>query len=214
MWDHEYEGVWGLGSKSLSPQPQGGAQLTHLSRRTTPSMQAPKRTTLLKSAATSRKAGPLLPLLPPLTPHAGPQGPPCPSLRTPAAEVSCQVQINPLNVCTCVRVDVYMHACVVCLHMPGGDLNTRKCLLPTHPLPQCQAWERIQTREVVTMARMVPTGMDFCASRRSPERLEPAMMPPKTMRLPQGLPRESGQGVWVGKRAHLLLRGRRCQPAQ
>lgn len=27
------------------------------------------------------------------------------------------------------------------------------------------------------MARMVPVGMDFCASRRSPERLEPAMMP-------------------------------------
>ena len=125
MWDHEYEGVWGLGSKSLSPQPQGGAQLTHLSRRTTPSMQAPKRTTLLKSAATSRKAGPLLPLLPPLTPHTGPQGPPCPSFGTPATEVSCRVQINPLNVCMCVRVDVYVHACVVCLHMPDGDLNTR-----------------------------------------------------------------------------------------
>lgn len=27
------------------------------------------------------------------------------------------------------------------------------------------------------MARMVPVGMDFWASRRSPERLEPAMMP-------------------------------------
>lgn len=96
-------------------------------------MQAPKRTTLLKSAATSRKAGPLLPLLPPLTPHTGPQGPPCPSFGTPATEVSCQVQINPLNVCMCVRVDVYVHACVVCLHMPDGDLNTRTCLLPAHP---------------------------------------------------------------------------------
>lgn len=29
------------------------------------------------------------------------------------------------------------------------------------------------------MARMVPVGMDFWASRRSPERLEPAMMPGK-----------------------------------
>lgn len=31
--------------------------------------------------------------------------------------------------------------------------------------------------EVVAMARMVPTGMDFWASRKSPERFEPAMMP-------------------------------------
>ena len=30
---------------------------------------------------------------------------------------------------------------------------------------------------VVAMARMVPMGMDFWASRRSPDRLEPAMMP-------------------------------------
>lgn len=37
--------------------------------------------------------------------------------------------------------------------------------------------ERIQTAEVVAMAAMVPVGMDFCASCRSPERLEPAMMP-------------------------------------
>ena len=37
--------------------------------------------------------------------------------------------------------------------------------------------ERIQTREVVVMAAMVPMGIDFWASRRSPERLEPAMIP-------------------------------------
>ena len=37
--------------------------------------------------------------------------------------------------------------------------------------------ERIQTMEVVVMAAMVPMGMDFWASRRSPERLEPAMIP-------------------------------------
>lgn len=31
--------------------------------------------------------------------------------------------------------------------------------------------------EVVMIARMVPTGMDFWASRRSPDRFEPAMIP-------------------------------------
>lgn len=36
---------------------------------------------------------------------------------------------------------------------------------------------RIQTAEVVAMAKMVPVGIDFWASRRSPERLEPAMIP-------------------------------------
>lgn len=41
------------------------------------------------------------------------------------------------------------------------------------PAQQC----RIQTAEVVAMAKMVPVGIDFWASRRSPERLEPAMMP-------------------------------------
>lgn len=30
---------------------------------------------------------------------------------------------------------------------------------------------------VVAMARMVPMGMDLCASRKSPERLDPAMIP-------------------------------------
>ena len=37
--------------------------------------------------------------------------------------------------------------------------------------------ERIQMNVVVAMARIVPMGMDFWASRRSPDRLEPAMMP-------------------------------------
>lgn len=41
--------------------------------------------------------------------------------------------------------------------------------------------ERIQTVEVVVMAAMVPMGMDFWASRRSPERLEPAMIPEQTV---------------------------------
>lgn len=36
---------------------------------------------------------------------------------------------------------------------------------------------RIQMNDVVTMARMVPVGMDFWASLRSPERLDPAMIP-------------------------------------
>ena len=45
-------------------------------------------------------------------------------------------------------------------------------------------------KDVVTMARMVPVGMDFCASLRSPDRFEPAMMPVET---------EGGDGP----RAHL-----------
>lgn len=31
--------------------------------------------------------------------------------------------------------------------------------------------------EVVAIARMVPTGIDFWASRKSPERFDPAMIP-------------------------------------
>lgn len=37
--------------------------------------------------------------------------------------------------------------------------------------------EKIHIKEVVTMARMVPVGMDLWASRRSPDLLEPAMIP-------------------------------------
>lgn len=43
--------------------------------------------------------------------------------------------------------------------------------------------KRIQTVEVVVMAAMVPMGMDFWASRRSPERLEPAMIPEQTVEM-------------------------------
>lgn len=50
------------------------------------------------------------------------------------------------------------------------------CLaLPSHSGPRQPC--RIQTAEVVAMARIVPVGIDFWASRRSPERLEPAMIP-------------------------------------
>lgn len=52
-------------------------------------------------------------------------------------------------------------------------------------------------KDVVTMARMVPVGMDFCASLRSPDRFEPAMMPVET---------EGGDG----SRAHL---GEAARPA-
>lgn len=33
------------------------------------------------------------------------------------------------------------------------------------------------TNEVVRMAQMVPVGMDFCASAKSPERFDPAIIP-------------------------------------
>lgn len=36
---------------------------------------------------------------------------------------------------------------------------------------------RIHTKEQVMLARMVPTGMDFCGSFRSPDMLEPVMIP-------------------------------------
>lgn len=35
-------------------------------------------------------------------------------------------------------------------------------------------------KDVVTMAKMVPVGIDFWASLRSPDRFEPAMMPAET----------------------------------
>lgn len=38
-------------------------------------------------------------------------------------------------------------------------------------------YERIQMMEVVVMARMVPMGMDFWASCKSPDRFDPAMIP-------------------------------------
>ena len=36
---------------------------------------------------------------------------------------------------------------------------------------------RIHNIDVVSVARMVPVGMDFCASFRSPDLLEPAIIP-------------------------------------
>lgn len=50
---------------------------------------------------------------------------------------------------------------------------------PQHPAPTLDP-PKIQMKDVVTMARMVPVGMDFWASLRSPDRLEPAMMPTET----------------------------------
>lgn len=60
---------------------------------------------------------------------------------------------------------------------------------------------RIQMKDVVTMARMVPVGMDFCASLRSPDRFEPAMMPVEA---------EAGDGpqTHLGDAAHPALSGR------
>lgn len=51
-----------------------------------------------------------------------------------------------------------------------------------HFPPAGGSGERIQTVEVVVMAAMVPMGIDFWASRRSPERLEPAMIPEQEIR--------------------------------
>jgi len=42
---------------------------------------------------------------------------------------------------------------------------------------------RIQTKDVVATAAIVPVGIAFDASAKSPDRFEPAMMPNKTNRL-------------------------------
>lgn len=44
-------------------------------------------------------------------------------------------------------------------------------------LAKHQNTSRIQMMEVVMIARMVPTGIDFWASRKSPDRFEPAIIP-------------------------------------
>lgn len=80
------------GQQKLSPVPRGGAQITHLSRRTTPSMQAPKRTTLLKSVAASRKARPPRPPLPLPSPCIPAQRP-----RAPRPSLSWQTQLGHLQ---------------------------------------------------------------------------------------------------------------------
>ena len=38
-------------------------------------------------------------------------------------------------------------------------------------------FQRIQTKEVVAIAAIVPVGIDFDASAKSPDRLDPAIMP-------------------------------------
>ena len=40
-----------------------------------------------------------------------------------------------------------------------------------------QSMQRIQTKDVVEIAAIVPFGIDCCASIKSPERLEPAIIP-------------------------------------
>lgn len=39
--------------------------------------------------------------------------------------------------------------------------------------------QRIQTKEQVRVAKMVPTGMDCCGSLKSPDMFEPVMIPVK-----------------------------------
>lgn len=61
---------------------------------------------------------------------------------------------------------------------PEPEMNQQlPPLQPSRPTAAPAQQHRIQTAEVVAMARMVPVGIDFWASRRSPERLEPAMIP-------------------------------------
>lgn len=61
-------------------------------------------------------------------------------------------------------------------------MRIKTALSCDHFPPAGGSGERIHTVEVVVMAAMVPMGIDFWASRRSPERLEPAMIPEKAVR--------------------------------
>lgn len=73
-----------------------------------------------------------------------------------------------------------------------------KTALPCdHFPPAGGSVERIQTVEVVVMAAMVPMGIDFWASRRSPERLEPAMIPEQAVRK-----KKSGRGEEGNETCH------------
>lgn len=58
---------------------------------------------------------------------------------------------------------------------PMQTQEAHRRLLPCEG--EARTLPRIQIKDVVTMAKMVPVGMDFWASLRSPERLDPAMMP-------------------------------------
>lgn len=62
----------------------------------------------------------------------------------------------------------------------GGVKEKLKNLAAVFYLLPNKLLSRIQMKEVVRMARMVPMGMDLCASRRSPDLLEPAMIPGRT----------------------------------
>lgn len=44
-------------------------------------------------------------------------------------------------------------------------------------VPAKSSTEERYTKDVVRIAQMVPIGMLFCASAKSPERLDPAMIP-------------------------------------
>lgn len=63
------------------------------------------------------------------------------------------------------------------------------------------------------MARMVPVGMDFWASRRSPERLEPAMMPAEERTMPGGQSRSPRPAGADGQRGRGTLARRTLGPA-
>lgn len=104
---------------------------TDLSLRTTPSMQAPNKTTLLRSGRTALRK---------TTRHS----------------------------------DQIKHAPVL-LSLNGIIESVVSTLAGTHRF-------RIQMMEVVRIARMVPTGMERWASFKSPERLDPAMIPERRRR--------------------------------
>lgn len=60
-----------------------------------------------------------------------------------------------------------------------GKNPTITLVLLDVPMTQAQTGsvKRIQTKDVVRMARIVPMGMDFWASFRSPDLFDPAMIP-------------------------------------
>lgn len=102
---------------------------TDLSLRTTPSMHAPNKMTLLRSGRTALRK-------------------------------------------TTQQSDPIKHTPVL-LSLNGIIESAVSTLAVTHRF-------RIQTMEVVRIARIVPIGMERWASFKSPERLEPAMIPKQT----------------------------------
>lgn len=67
---------------------------------------------------------------------------------------------------------------------------------------------RIQTVAVVVMAAMVPMGIDFWASRRSPERLEPAMIPEQIVVNVINAKHTRDSMCWEFERQHVFTRHR------